>query len=162
MPVAPTGTLSTAVIAMTAFLKRLICRVLVGVLLSTQFAVAAYACPEVLGLPAAAQAQTAMELAPEPGDPMVHGKGALLASTSDAGKAPGTIDPMLPNLCLEHCQYGEQKADHTPAPSVAQALLTALYRLPDPEGFTRTPARPSGPTAPADPPHAILHCCLRT
>lgn len=149
---------------MTASLKRLICRVLIGMLLSTQFAVAAYACPEVLGLPAAAQAQSAaMEFAEQPGDPMAHGKGALLASTSELGKAGGAIDPMLPNLCLEHCQYGEQKPDHTPAPSVSPAFLTALYRLPDPEGFSRTPARPSasGPAAPADPPHAILHCCLR-
>lgn len=35
------------VILMAASLKRLICRVLIGVLLSAQFAVAAYACPEL-------------------------------------------------------------------------------------------------------------------
>lgn len=143
---------------MTASLKRLICRVLIGMLLFTQIAVAAYACPGF----AAAQIQSDATVLAAPSDGG-HATGVSTDSMSDAAKEHGFMDPMLPNLCLEHCRYGDQKADQPPAPTVSPALLTLLYALPEPEGFTRTRAGPpaSVPAAPADPPHAILHCCLR-
>jgi hypothetical protein len=143
---------------MTASLKRLICRVLIGMVLFTQFAVAAYACPGS----AAVQTESGGMVLAAPLD-RGHATGVSTDSMSEAGTEHGFMDSMLPNLCFEHCQYGDQKADQPPAPTVSPALLTLLYVLPEPEGFTRTrvgsPA--SVPAAPADPPHAILHCCLR-
>lgn len=143
---------------MTASIKRLICRVLIGMLLFTQFAVSAYACPAS----AAAQSQSGAMVQGAPTD-RGHVTDASIGSRSDAEAEQGFMDPTLPNLCLEHCRYGEQKADQPPAPTISPALLRVLYALPEPGGVVRTrvgsPA--SVPAAPADPPHAILHCCLR-
>lgn len=140
---------------------------LIGVLVSAQFAIAAYACPgsgqagaEHVASPASmstavAQIVTAMD---------AHGG-------MDATGTPGhlqyaAMDPMLPNLCMGHCQFGQQTAEHTPAPTVAPVLLTALYTLPPlhrtaASGGPRATAAADGPPVSVDPPHAILHCCLR-
>lgn len=150
------------VILMAASLKRLICRVLIGVLLSAQFAVAAYACPEI----SSAQLQTDVLALAGLTDGSSGHESQATASPVGLGKEHGRMDPTLPNLCDEHCRSGEQKAEQPVAPSVPSAVLSALYPLPDPEGI---PALQVGfatsaaamPAAPADPPHAILHCCLR-
>lgn len=144
------------VLAITSALKRLICRVLIGMLLATQFSVAAYACVAFDAQPQAGQA--------EKGTAYGHAQQPLpeMPGLESAGKH-GRMDPLAPNLCLEHCRFGQQKPDHTPAPALSPVLLTAVYELPSPEG-------PISPTAVAtalrtpltsDPPHSILHCCLR-
>ena len=142
---------------LAASLKRLICRVLIGLLLWSHFAVAAYACPELHGGSPAARS-TCDGVAPA--DERVPKHHAQIAS---GGEGFASMDPALPNLCVEHCKYGEQKAEQANAPLVAPALLTLLYALPDAEGLARSRGAlfQAARAAPSDPPHAILHCCMR-
>jgi hypothetical protein len=100
-------------------------------------------------------------------DPPAAATAAAMADPGTAAPAATSgdgMDSMLPNLCVAHCQYGQQNVDTIPQPSVAVALLTTLYALP-PLGEGTAHAGPLA--APmrlhpaADPPHAILHCCLR-
>lgn len=157
----PPGPDDRIVISVTLAFKRLICRVLIGVFVSAQFAIAAYACPELSGSITAAAPQahsvssaTAMD---------AHGS---MAGLKMDGNGRAVIDPSLPHLCMGHCQFGDQSADHTPAPVVSPALLTAMYTLPpaDEAAASRVPRASSlrgGPPGAGDPPHTILHCCLR-
>jgi hypothetical protein len=127
--------------------SRFIARLLVGVLLFAQMAIAAYACPVML-------------------DGATHGTGpsAVMGMGDAAEVQSGGMDSDLPNLCLGHCQYGQQNADSTSSPPLPAAVLTSLYVLPSLEqstGLARPLATASGPPSLADPPHAILHCCFR-
>lgn len=162
------GRMTAIVIAVTLAFKRLICRVLIGVFVSAQFAIIAYACP---GLSESITAGAA-----EPGSvssATAEGQAAAMdAHESMAGLKMGgndghaAIDPDLPHLYMGHCQFGKQSADHTPAPVVSPALLTAMYTLPPAEeaAASRVPRASSlrgGPPGAGDPPHSILHCCFR-
>jgi hypothetical protein len=137
-------------------------RALIGVLLFAQMAIAAYACPGLL-----AGASTEMQ--------MLSGNAAALdvsdtAMSMAAGEAAspcadmaGATDPS-PNLCAEHCRYGQQ-SDHAPTLTVPVVLLTTLYITPysaDVAMRPRPAATVSSALASVDPPHAILHCCFRT
>jgi hypothetical protein len=141
------------VMATLAF-KCSICRLLIGILVFSQLAISAFACSNSLGVGAL-----------EPPSPAA----VAVPMVDDSGVAPmaskgGGMDSMLSNLCVAHCQYGQQSADHTAAPSVPAALLTSLYAL-SPLGEVSGPAMSlAGPLrapAAAHPPHAILHCCFR-
>lgn len=129
-------------------------RLLVGVLLFAQLAVAAYACPVMLN-----------GSANGPDHSAGMAMGAVTAMQSGGMETKlGGADADLPNLCLGHCQFGQQNADSTSSPAVPVALLTSLYTLPSLEqsaGLARPLAAASGPPSLADPPHAILHCCFR-
>lgn len=145
--------------------RRSICRLLIGVLVSTQLAIAAYACNGIArmgqGLPiTAAMAMDRSGVA----DPA--GSISAAAANQDEGPGPGCsrLDPALPNLCVAHHQYGQQSADHSPAPTVPAALLIGLYTLAppgEPSERAASAAGPGDPPAAVDPPHAVLHCCLR-
>jgi hypothetical protein len=138
-------------------LRRSICRLLIGVLVSTQAAIAAYGCPGVsrmlmLEHDPSANAAVASDpgLAANPGDGM--------------GAGCDRLDPALPNLCVAQSRYGQQSADHSPALTVPAVLLTSLYTLsPLGERAERIglASGPEGPPAAAGPPHAVLHCCFR-
>ena len=81
---------------------------LAALLLLTQLATAAYACPALV---AAAQASAAMAAMP-----------------GCAGNMPGAMDPDQPQLCQAHCQQGSQTVQPTPpsdAP-VTPVLLAVL------------------------------------
>lgn len=141
-------------------LSKQICRVLIGVLLFAQLAVAGYACPGLSGMKVMAEegamARTAVT-APMAGDAM----------EKSSAMAPGCdqVDPDAANLCAEHCRYGQQSADTAPAPMVFAPVPALLYTLPlEPEpipGSVRAfPASDAGLAAPP-PPHAILHCVFR-
>jgi hypothetical protein len=135
--------------------SRFVARLLVGVLLSAQMAIAAYACPVMLNGSTHSTAPSAV---------MGTGDVAEMQSGGMETKLVGGMDSDLPNLCLGHCQYGQQIADSTSSPSLAAVLLTSLYTLPSLEqsaGLARPIATASGPPSLADPPHAILHCCFR-
>ncbi|TBR72408.1 MAG: hypothetical protein EPN64_18155 [Burkholderiaceae bacterium] len=146
--------------------RRAICRFLIGVLVSTQLAVAAYACSGTARVAQLEQVQ--------PGNAAVamvdhNGAGPIAsypgAAANQGAMGYGGLDPALPNLCAAHYQYGQQSADHTPAPAVPAALLTSLYMLAplgDSSGYVGSHTGPTGLLAVADPPHAVLHCCLRT
>jgi hypothetical protein len=137
-------------------------RALIGVLLFAQMAIAAYACPGLLP-----GASTEMQ--------MLSGNSAALdvsdtAMSMAAGEAISPCADMAgatdssPNLCAEHCRYGQQ-SDHAPTLTVPVVLLTTLYITPysaDVAMRPRPAATVSSALASVDPPHAILHCCLRT
>ena len=137
-------------------------RALIGVLLFAQMAIAAYACPGLL-----AGASNEMQ--------MLSGNAATLdasdtAISTAAGHATGSCADMAgvtdpsPNLCAEHCRFGQQ-SDHTPTLTVPVVLLTTLFITPyatDVAMQARPAATVSKALASVDPPHAILHCCFRT
>ena len=85
--------------------------------------------------------------------------------TPDGGEAcHAGMDAAQPNLCAAHCHQGQQSSDHASATVVPVALLTSRYELPALDRHAvRTGALAGLPAPPAavDPPHAILHCCLR-
>jgi len=121
-------------------LSKLICRVLIGVFVFAQLAVAAHACP-------------GLEQSP--------------SQATEAQAMPGCdqMDRSASNLCAEHCHFGQQSSDTVPAPVVLAPMLALLYAvLPvaDAAGATAVgaPATDAPPAAPP-PPHAILHCVLR-
>ena len=136
--------------------RRSICRLLIGVLVSTQMAIAAYACSGMPHMARLDEDRPAGAMASDPGAVAIQGDGI--------GTGYNSMDPTLPNLCVAHCQYGQQSAAHASAPAVPAALLTGLYTLPPP-GVTPEHAGPrigpQGSLTAAAPPHTILHCCLR-
>lgn len=130
--------------------RRSICRWLVGVIVSAQLAVAAFACATIPGLGAL--------------DPTAANVVAIADYSGVVLGPTGGADSTSPNLCVAHCQFGQQNADSTAEVSVPVMLLTTLYTLP-PLGDEPARARPLGAPlhllAAAEPPHAILHCCWR-
>ena len=127
-------------------LNKLICRVLVGVFLFAQFAVAAYACPGLTQ-----RTSTAAQEMAEPG-------------SSEMPDGCGQMDPKAANLCAEHCKFGHESNDTSPAPTVAAPVLAVLYMLPAfvEANFDGPPATASDSLLAAwPPPHAILNYVLR-
>jgi len=95
-----------------------------GVLLITQTATVAYACPAI------AAAQAAVVMAAMPGC---------------EGNMPGAMDPDQPQLCKAHCQQGSQTVHPTPASDVpATPLLLAVL---DWTSAALMPARPAARTS---------------
>jgi hypothetical protein len=108
-------------------------------LLFAQWSVAAYACP----LPATQGANT-------------------MAGMGCEGMA-NEMDPVSPNLCAEHCKYGEQ-GDQLRTPTVPAVSMISLYIVPLDSTITESSELvivSSGLLAARPPPHTILHCCLR-
>lgn len=127
---------------LTRALNKLICRVLIGVVLFAQYAVASYACPSGMAVGAGA----------------VDVADVVSASLSD-------LDPQTPTLCAAHCKVGHQSGDTAPAPAVAFPVLDLLYAAPriDDVGAVALAVAVTDPLlAVPPPPHAILHCVFRT
>jgi hypothetical protein len=138
----------------TFAIRRSICRLLIGVFVSTQLAMTAYACSGMT----AQQRQAAVAMTGE-SDPC---NAANPAADMVSGHA--ALDPAQPNLCAARDQFGQQSSDRPPAPVVHEALPISLYALAPLDDGSEHASRPTEPTTPraaADPPHAILHCCLR-
>ena len=142
-------------------LKRLICRVLIGVFAYTQLAVAAYACAGLLGTAAPSMSQTGSTLSVVAGN--CPGMSETTAEVSR--NCTDEMNAQQVNLCSSHCQYGQQHADSKPAPAMPAALMTGFYTYaalhPYPVRVSVAVGLRSTPLV-VDPPHAILHCCLRT
>jgi hypothetical protein len=123
--------------------RQFVARLLLAALLFAQGAISVYACPgstdSVAPPPAAAEAM--------PGCDEMTG-----------------LDPIVPNLCLAHCQSGDQTFDHSSQHIAAPALLPALVvSLLDP-ATSQASSRASSSqqlAAARPPPHSILHCCFR-
>ena len=115
-------------------------------LLFAQMAIAAYACP-ALSTPQAA-------------DPVA----AVPAHGPDCTDLVGAMDPAATNLCAEHCKSDQQSAQ-TSSVNVPAALLSMRYETP-PLPALAPPPRASAVSMDAllagKPPHAVLHCVLRT
>ena len=135
-------------------LKRLICRLMVGVLLFAQMAVAAYACPGASLVVSAARQTMTQAMS---GDPL---PACHQMKAERAGKGAGEA---VPNLCVEHCRYGQQ-SDQTWTPVLPVAMLNSLYVVTaSPEIASRGEYSPVSHALPVagPPPHSILHCCFR-
>lgn len=147
---------------MTRSFLKAVARGLIGVVLMTQVVISAYACPAMAGAAAVTQHMPAERASA--GDRSDADTAMPMAQAGNCDDMAGALDTSSPNLCAEHCKQGQQSADHTPSPAVAQALLTALYRV---TLSTATPTAEAAYYVPgmllraADPPHAIAHCCLR-
>jgi len=127
-------------------IRKSISRMLMGVLLFAQLAVASYACPSSRGMDSV----------------------AMSTSIPMSSMPPGCdqIDPEAANLCVEHCRQGQQSVDTAPAPAVSPGIPTFLYSIPiEPQhvlGSGRSfPAPDASVDAAPEPPHAILHCVFR-
>ena len=127
-------------------LNKLICRMLVGVFLFGQLAVAGYACP-------------GLGQAPFP---------VMQAQASAPESMPtgcDQMDPKAANLCAQHCHFGQQSTDTAAVPVVLAPMPALLYvlRTEDDAAGGRGPSlRTRDPLlAAAPPPHALLHCVLR-
>ena len=121
-----------------AFIRSL-SRLLIGMLLCTQFAIASHACPVMNG--AAAMPPGCEQVDPD-------------------------LDTNVANLCAQHCQQGQQSADTATANVVGMAAASCLYPLalvPLQDGACAhgMPALQARPEAAPEPPHAILHCVFR-
>jgi hypothetical protein len=131
---------------MTRALRRLVGRVMVGVMLLAQLLVGAHACPALSG--GAAQ-----------GSPVAAVAGAC------EGMA-GMSDPAHPGLCATHCKADPQSSqvDIPPVPAVALvSLYTVLPTVPEAVApMSATAASVDSAALAPPPPHAILHCCIRT
>jgi hypothetical protein len=136
-------------------MRRFIARLLAGVMVFAQMAVAAYGCTNALDL--------ALEAATPSG--MAFGMaGAAMTGATDGYAGHGMMDPAQPNLCAAHCQSGQQNAAGKPAPEVPITMPVSLYPqapLALPSGALLVSTARDGPPPMADPPHALLHCCYR-
>lgn len=135
-------------------LNRFIARLLIGVLVYAQVAVAAYACPVM----------STGSVSGDAGHPALMGQGAASATSFDGMPGGSRFDPSQPNLCAAHCQTGQQNVDGKPAPTVPPALLASLYPVVPAAPRAQpalTRAAVDDPLPAASPPLAILHCCLR-
>ena len=131
-------------------LKRLICRLMVGVLLFAQMAVAAYACPGGASVVSAARQTMSGDM-----PPACH---QMMAERS--GKGAGEA---VSNLCVEHCRYGQQ-SDQTWTPALPVAVLNSLYVVAAIPEISRRGLLSRVPIVlpvAGPPPHSILHCCFR-
>lgn len=153
---------------MTRAFKRLVSAGLVGLILFAQLAIAAYACPALQSAGAGMQAVAAAA----GGDQVVRDNG-MAATGADAGLAPmpgcdqmgGAPDEAAPNLCAEHCHFGQQ-GNQSQVPSLPMMTLVSLYTVaatvPDEASLPVTVRTASLAMPAAVPiPHAILHCCIR-
>ncbi len=136
-------------VSLTRALNKLICRVLVGVFLLARLAVAAYACPTLVGS----------------GGAMSMATSAVVDAAASMKGGCRQMDRDAPTLCAEHCKDGHQSADTAPVPVVLAGMPMLLYAVRRPveavPGSARScPAADSGLAAPP-PPHAILHCVYR-
>lgn len=142
---------------------RVVARGVIGVLLTAQLAIAAYACPAL----AAATATAANAQIPASNAlPDEHGAadiGTPMAANGHCEDMIGSLDPSAPNLCAEHCKNGQQ-SDQARTLSVPAAVFSPLYLAP-PVPVKAPPPRPAAATisalVAASPPHAILHCVYR-
>ena len=141
-------------------ISKSISRMLIGVLLFAQFAVASYACPKLSGMVVTPDGKAVVV--------MPVAVVADTAATQPAAMPPGCdqMDPTAANLCAEHCRYSQQSVDTAPTPLVHAAIPTFLYSLPlEPQrtlGSGRSFPAPDARLVAAPPPsHAILHCVFR-
>ena len=153
---------------MTRVFRQFVCRLMLCVLLFGQLAIAAYACPALSGapqsLPTMAMNVSVATMPDEVGASMAAPPDMSATSDVAAMASCDQIDDSAANLCVEHCRFGQQSADHASAPTVPAALLTTLYTLPvqpEPFGNGWPSADSKFQRVAASPPHAILHCCFR-
>ncbi|MEP6968956.1 MAG: hypothetical protein ABJA49_00855 [Betaproteobacteria bacterium] len=132
-------------------------RWIVVILLLGQLSIAAYACPALRSNLADVGQGGAVGV-----DCEMSGVNAI--ARADKGAPLGILDADLPNLCAEHCQYG-QHSDQSSSVSVPAAMPLAAFDN-NPPRLVQSRLRPTASLvsalASACPPHAILHCVRRS
>lgn len=146
---------------MTRSFLKAVARGLIGVVLMTQMIISAYACP-AMSQPSATKMQ--MPAASASANEQSSANADMpTAQASNCDDMAGTMDASSPNLCAEHCKYGQQ-SDHASTLNAPAVVLTALYVTPLVPVMAPLP-RPAAATmsalVAASPPHAILHCVHR-
>lgn len=146
---------------MSRQLNRMVCRVFVAALLFAQFAVAAHACQMMLRGPGQAQPATANAVLTGGGTPALEAVDDTLNPTPCVHAAPA-LDAGSPNLCLEHCSYGEQsnQSSTLTVPAMAMISLYGVQPLRGDLPQIRAAAASTDSLLAASPPHSILHCCF--
>jgi hypothetical protein len=141
---------------------RFFARLPLGVFVFAQFAWAAYACSEIAVGSMGVQRYGAVPRA-----------NALTGVTVDRLQTQsGSTDLAEAYRCVTHCQFGKQYADSSPAStststSTSTSMVTllagdiALLSLGRLAGYAAALTMANRPPPRVDPPHAILHCCLR-
>lgn len=154
---------------LTRAFSRLICRVLIGMTLLTQLAIASYACPGLMAPDGPARHPAAMNATPDhlvtPSDgrrdQSADPASGRMAACDEMG---GAMDQDAPHLCAEHCHHGQQ-SDFVQVPGVPAIVLTSLYIVEPtvPGAFAPISAIAASVDVPiaAATPHAILHCVFR-
>lgn len=121
------------------------CRLMIGVILFAQFAISAYACPELSLSPA-----------------FIHASSDRFEAEPDSAACPMVMQSDAA-VCAEHCKYGHNASNSVEASIVPCALPGARPAL-DEElqspSFSLV-AFESRPVPPAAASHAILHCSFR-
>ncbi|MGJ7568836.1 hypothetical protein ACSFBM_33635 [Variovorax sp. GB1R11] len=150
---------------MTRALVRLVARGLIGLLLFSQLAIAAYACPALsVSLAGHSSSAMSMQMAQDAAAATDSARDSAMQESPCADMVGGT-DTASSNLCAEHCKYGQQ-SDHASTLTVPTVLLSVLYPMTPWVPETAPPARPAAASlsalVAASPPHAILHCVYRT
>ena len=148
---------------MTRSMLRWLARGLIGSLLMMQLALAAHACMVGLSSPAASAVEKiAVEASERPQRDEVASPQAVAGA---ADPCFGAADDSSSNLCHEHCKQGQQ-GDKTAGLIVPMACLSAWYLIaPPPDDAPlrcSDAAHAERALAVGQPPHAILHCVLRT
>lgn len=80
---------------------------------------------------------------------------------SSSFMANGSMVSMTADDCLAHCLYDQELANRSQGPVLPAAFLTRLYQLPALAQLASMPQGLGEAPPGRDPPHAILHCCLR-
>jgi hypothetical protein len=139
---------------MTRAAAKAIAKLLVGVLVAVQLMVAAYACPWLARGPDSTTAATAT--------PAGDAGASHAAARPSCHESMPSMDPAQPNLCAEHCKYGQQ-SDRCASIDVPVALLSPLYATVGAPSAAPRPCISAWLSAlvAASPPHAIAHCVWR-
>lgn len=140
-------------------LFRWIAKGLVGLMLFAQMALAAYACLAPDGDSPSAWAEAAVNTSGE-WQVSTPAPAGGIADCHELLDGPITTSS---NLCTEHCKYGHQ-SEQVPSVSAPAVSMIARYQLPPPPDALGPRPGPAflDALAVASPPHAILHCVLRT
>ena len=137
---------------MTRSAAKTIAKLMAGALVCAQLLIAAYACPW-WARPGTSAADARVASSTEAAAP---------AAMPGCNEPMPSMDPSSPNLCAEHCKYGQQ-SDRCPTVDVPPALLTPLYATVGAPAVSPRPCVTAWLSAlvAASPPHAIAHCVWR-
>jgi hypothetical protein len=153
---------------MTRAMRRLMARWMTLVLVLTQVAVSAYACPSSSRTGLTGQQPEASAIAAGDGMGMPASQVTTASDSSQGAMLNcdgmlGHLDAAAPNLCHLCCHHDQQpdRASSLAAPAV---ILNSLYAVPAAIPVpipARFDSQSSSDVAAAAPPRTVLHCCWR-
>jgi hypothetical protein len=144
---------------------RALTALLIGVMLLAQMVVTAYLCPATS---AALASASGVGVRVGASVPAAHALASLPLAAADMPDCPGMgaqgADSNNPNVCVEHCRYGQQ-GDQASSLTLGSTVLLALYAVrpqaPLSMGTRGMCASTLSALVAASVPHTVLHCCFR-